>query len=194
MTATLGLVGVLVGAFLSQGLSALWQRRKERLEALVELVSANARVISAHERLYDLFAAGASPALNSDQVRQTLAERSEAHAQWRTSHARVEILIPDDEPLQAAIDDFGRGRASATVWIREYQSLGTAFSLADHAAAQEKAWLEMRHARYSLIAAGQAIASRDARWLPLKRKRAAPPTYRKLDSANERERLRALDG
>src|SRR4051794_23105095 len=73
LTAALGLIGVLVGAFVSQRLSASWQRRRERLEALVALVAACARVIGAHERLHDLIVVDSSSAA-TERIQEALLE------------------------------------------------------------------------------------------------------------------------
>jgi hypothetical protein len=173
LAAGLGLAGVLFGAFLTQALSASWQRRKERLEALVALVAASARVIGAHERLYELFSDGSSPPTDSAQARQAFAERVEAHADWRTAQARAEILIQESDELKGAIDDFGRARAAATSWVQEYQRLGAEFLLTEHAESQREWWQAMRHARYDLIAAGRAVSLHDARWLRLPARREA---------------------
>lgn len=161
-TAILGVIGVAVGAFLTQHLTASSLRRKERLEAIVTLAAACARVIGAHERLYELFADGRSPSPDSELAHGALLERTEAHAQRRTAEARVEILLPEETALKEAVDAFGSGRAAATLWVLEYQRLGEGFSLRDHGAAQEEAWLAMRNARYDLIKAGQATSLRDA--------------------------------
>lgn len=165
LAAGLGLAGVLIGAVLTQSLSASWQRRKERLESLVALVAASARVIGAHERLYELFFDGSSPPPDSEEARQALRERTEGHAQWRTAQARTEILIPESDALKTAIDDFGRGRAAATLWVQEYRRLGADFSLADHEEPQRDSWQAMRHARYQLIVAGRAVSRHDSKWL-----------------------------
>lgn len=170
LTAGLGLVGVLVGAFLSHGLTASWQRRKERLEALVALVAANARVIGAHERLYDLFLDGNGPGVASEQSQRALVERGEARAALQTAQARAAILIPGNEPLESAMEDFRRARCAAAVWIRRYQQLGPAFSFGEYEEQDREAWLALRAARDDVIAACQAVASLDARWLPVPRK------------------------
>jgi hypothetical protein len=180
LTATLGLVGVLVGAFVSQRLSASWQRRRERLEALVALVATSARVVGAHERLYELIAHGASD-VASEQVQQALAERGEAHAEWRTANARAAILMPDNEPLHAAMSGFGRARASATRWVQQYQRLG-ASSFADYEESERASWRAMHNSRDHLIAASQAIVLDDDASLPTPWKRRRRRSYEELVS------------
>ena len=175
VTLVFGLVGVAAGAFLSQGLSASWQRRQERHEALVAIVAASARVLGAHECLYELVVDGHPPETDSDVARQALLERMEAHAQWRTAEARALILIPGDGALVACIESFGQARASATTWVRDYQRLQSNFRLEDHREPQHKSWMAMRQARHDLIEVGQAVALADARWLP--RLRPSRPLY-----------------
>jgi hypothetical protein len=193
LTAALGLGGVLVGAFVSQRLSASWQRRRERLEALVALAAASARVIGAHERLYDLIAHGTSAAaVEQIQTQRALIERAEAHAEWRTAHARAAILIPRNEPLHAAMSAFGRARAAAIVWILDYQRLGPSFSIAGYKESAQESWQAMRQARFDLIVAGQAIALEDERWLPVLRKRRRERAYHQL-AALDAARNRAAD-
>lgn len=181
LTAALGLIGVLIGAFVSQALSASWQRRRERLEALVALVAANARVIGGHERLFDLVFYGAA-AGTSEQIQRAFIERGDAHAEWRTAHARAAILIPGNEPLDAAIARFRVARESADAWVAEYQRLGSAFSFDDHKESERESWKAMRQARWDLIAAGQVIVQDDASWLPLLRKQRGRRNYRRLAS------------
>ena len=181
LSATLGLVGVLVGAFVSQRLSAAWQRRRERLEALVALVAASARVIGAHERLYELIAHGTAEAA-SEQIQRAFIERSDAHAEWRTANARAAILMPQNEHLHTAMRGFGRARASATHWIQQYQRLGASFSFADYEDSQVNSWRAMRQTRTLLIAASQAIVVADNTWLPVLRKRRNKRSYEELVS------------
>jgi len=164
LTALIGVVGVSVGAFLTQRLTASSQRHKERLEAIVALAAACARVIGAHERLFELLAQGRSPSPDSELAHGALLERTEAHAQWRTAQARVEILISDDIALKQAIDAFGEARADATRWILEYQRLGEQFSLGRYSGPQEGSWRAMRAARYKLIQAGRKTTRADSRW------------------------------
>jgi hypothetical protein len=178
LAATLGLLGVLVGAFVSHALSASWQRRRERLDALVVLVAATARVIGAKERLFDLVFYGALPA-TSDQVQQALTDRADAHAEWRTAHARAAILIPANEPLNAAVERFRLARDSADAWIIEYLRLGAAFSFADHKEGEHESWQAMRQARLDCIAAAQVIVLEDASWLPLLRKQRSRRKHRR---------------
>jgi hypothetical protein len=190
LTAALGLVGVLIGAFVSQNLSASWQRRRERLEALVALATANARLIGAHERLHSLIVY-AELANTSEHVQRAIIERGDAHAEWRTANARTAILIPGNEPLNAAIARFASARESATAWIRDYQRLGSAFSFADHKESEHEAWRAMHRARLDLITAGQIIALEDASWLPLLRKRRSKRTHRRLASFTTAQGLAA---
>jgi hypothetical protein len=181
LAAALGLVGVFVGAFVSQRLSASWQRRRERLEALVALVAASARMIGTHERLYELISPDTSAA-TSEQIHQALIERSDAHADWRTANARAAILIPQDEPLHAAMSAFGRARADATTWMLDYQRLGPSFSFAKHRETEQESWQAMRQTRFDLIIACQAIVLDDERWLPVLRKRRRARSYQQLVS------------
>jgi DNA transposition AAA+ family ATPase len=191
LTASLGLIGVLIGAFVSQTLSASWHRRRERLEALVALVAANTRLIGAHEHLHSLIVY-AELTSTSEQAQRAITERSDAHAEWRTAHARTAILIPQNESLHAAIARFARAREAATVWIRDYQRLGSAFSFADYKESEDEAWRAMHRARLDLIAAGQAIAFEDANWLPLLRKQRSKRAQRGLASLTAAHGL-ALD-
>jgi hypothetical protein len=180
LTATLGLAGVLIGAFVSQNLSASWHRRRERLEALVALAAANARLIGAHEHLHSVIV-GAKLARASEQVQRAFTEWGDAHAEWRTANARAAILIPGHEALNASIARFVRARESATVWIRDYQRLDS-FSFADYKESEHEAWRAMHRARLDLIAVGQGIALEDASWLPLFRKQRSKRNQRRLAS------------
>lgn len=161
--------------------------------ALVALAAASARVIGAHERLYDLIAPGAFAAARSRPLSsKRLSERLDAHAEWRTAHARAAILIPRNEPLHAAISAFGRARATAIVWILDYQRHGPSFSFADHEESEMASWQAMRQARLDLIVAGQAIVLEDERWLPVLRKRRRERIHHQL-AALDAARNRAAD-
>lgn len=109
-------------------------------------------------------------------------ERRDAYADWRTANARIAILIPGNEPLNAAVTRFALARESATVWIRDYHRLGSAFSFADYKESEREAWRSMHRARLDLIAAGQVIALEDASWLPLLRKQRSKRNHRRLAS------------
>ena len=167
VTAVIGLIGVCVGGFLTQALSAMLQRRAQRLDALVAAVAASGRVIGAHERLHDLLlAAGGAPAVTSGEAQRALAERAEAHAEWRAAHARAQILCPSDTELVETLERFRDWRAAATRWVREYQRLGEDFRGEDYQALQHESWEGMRFARYDMIVAAQRAVQRDTRWLP----------------------------
>jgi hypothetical protein len=124
LTAAIGLLGVAVGALLSQLLAAARERRSRRLDALADAAAACARVLGAQERIYDLFAGGDAPSLATAPTEAALTERSEALADWRAAEARLLMLIPEDRELLAAVEAFGKKRALATKWIRVYQEQG----------------------------------------------------------------------
>jgi uncharacterized membrane protein YeaQ/YmgE (transglycosylase-associated protein family) len=168
LTAVIGLIGVCIGGFLTQALAAMLQRRAQRLEALVAAVAASGRVIGAHERLHDLLlAVGGAPPVTSGEAQRALAERAEAHAEWRAAHARAQILCPSDPELLETLERFRDRRADATRWVREYQRLGEDFRSEDYHALQHQSWEGMRFARYDMIIAAQRAVQRDTRWLPL---------------------------
>lgn len=165
ISALIGLVGVLVGAFVSQIFTATQESRAKRLDALAGIVAASGRMIGAYERLFELFEGGLSPPLHEDRVVQVTSERLSAHTEWREACARVEIILADDRHLRAAVNDFEVPRAEATRWARAYFQAGEAFVFSEYQEAEHAAWEGMRAARLRLISAAQKRAAADARWL-----------------------------
>jgi hypothetical protein len=165
IAALIGLIGVLVGVFLSQMFTMAHESRAKRLDALVSIIAASGRMIGAYERLFELFEGGTSPPLHEDRVVQVTTERLSAHTQWREARARLEILLADDARLHAIVDDFEVIRADATRWARAYFQTGEAFNFADYAEIQRKSWEEMKAARQNLILAARHRAASDSRWL-----------------------------
>jgi hypothetical protein len=162
LSALLGLIGVLVGAFLTQLFTASSEWRSRRLEAMVAVTSASARVIGAHERLYELFIGGRSPSLSDERVIRALTERSDAHNDWRISRSRLIILIADDQQLIEAIDRFEEWRKSATPWVHAYLENPDVFNHEDYRELQTKAWAGMRAARIEIGDLSRVRSQRDA--------------------------------
>jgi len=161
LPALIGLFGVAVGVVLTSLLSAGRERRDGRVDALSSFVAANARVIVAHEQLYELVASGSPPEIASPPGQAALSERVGALAEWRITHGRVLILVPHAADLDAAVSEFKTARAQATRWIREYQRLGTEFDLAAVQDSQLHAWKAMHRAHDNLIAASRRVVADD---------------------------------
>jgi hypothetical protein len=164
LTAITGVVGVAVGALLTQIFAASAEWRARRLEAMVQVAVASGRVIGAHERLFDLFVGDGSPSPSDDRVTIALRERSEAHYVWRTSRATLEIVVADDQDFHDVMNQFDRCRIRATEWILAYQRAGVKFRFADYADVEKKSWEGMRAARYGLVQHARILSQRDARW------------------------------
>lgn len=165
ISALIGLFGVLVGASLSQIFAITQESRAKRLDALAGIVAASGRMIGAYERLFELFEGGFSPPLHENRVVQVTSERLSAHTEWREACARVEIIIADDRPLRAAVNDFEIPRTEATRWARAYFQTGEAFIFSEYVEAEHAAWEGMRAARIRLITAAQQRAVADSGWL-----------------------------
>lgn len=162
LAAALGLLGVLVGAVLTQVLTQAQEGRGRRLEALVAVIAASGRVIGAHERLFELFEQGTSPPLSDERAARAATERSDAHAEWRSARARVEILFAGDAELLALMDVFDESRVRATGWVRAYYRAGDTFDFRAGAEDERASWLGMRESRGRLIRAAKARAARPA--------------------------------
>jgi hypothetical protein len=163
LTALLGFIGVLVGAILTYlfSISNEWQNR--RLETMVAVVTASARVVGAHERMYGLFQEGGTPPLTDDRAARALTELGEAHSEWRIARARAAILIPDDEPLNEAIVRFTDSREAATELYLDYPRLGVNYRFSDHKDREHQAWEQIRDARRSIVTCCQIRSQKDSR-------------------------------
>jgi hypothetical protein len=164
IAALLGIFGVLVGGILTHLFAISNEWRNRRMEAMVSAVTTSIRVLSAHERIYDLFQSGSSPPLTDDRAIGALTERSEAFTEWRIARARMEIVVPDDKRLEEAIDRFNAAYGAADVWVSAYLKEGKNFCFGDFGDAQSKTWKEMRAARHDIITCCQVRSRRDARW------------------------------
>ena len=165
LSALLGLIGVLVGALLTQLFAASGEWRNRRLEAMVAVVAAGSRVIGAHERLHELFVgAGNNPPLSDERVIRALTERSEAHNDWRIARSSLFILIPDDQPLIEATDRFETYRRAGTKWVHAYLKDTQGFQKDDVKEIQSEAWIGMRESRVEIGALSRMRSQRDARW------------------------------
>jgi hypothetical protein len=111
--ALIGVFGVLVGGILTHLFAISNEWRNRRMEAMVAGVTASIRVLSAHERVYDLFQGRSAPPLTDDRAIRALTERGEAFTEWRIARARLEIVVPDDERLKQAMDRFNAAYAAA---------------------------------------------------------------------------------
>jgi len=165
LSALLGLIGVLVGALLTQLFTASSEWRSRRLEAMVAIAAASSRVIGAHERLHELFVGeGNNPPLSDERVVRALTERSEAHNDWRTARSRLYIIIPDDQLLIEATDRFEKYRRAGTKWVHEYLKDVQGFHREDVKDIQTEAWVGMREGRIEIGGLCRTRSQRDARW------------------------------
>lgn len=165
LPALLGLIGVLVGALLTQLFAASSEWRSRRLEAMVDITAASSRVIGAHERLHELFVGGGeNPPLSDERVIRALTERSDAHNDWRIARSRLTILIPDDQRLIEATDRFDRYRQTGTKWVRAYLVDVQGFHQEDVKDLQTDAWVGMRQCRIAIADLCRMRSQRDARW------------------------------
>ncbi len=162
--ALFGFFGVLVGGILTHLFAISNEWRNRRMEAMVASVTASIRVLSAHERIYDLFQGKGTPPLTDDRAIRALAERSEAFTEWRIARARLEIVVSDDERLNQAIDRFNAAYGAAGGWVSAYLKEGEDFHFGDFAGAQNKIWKEMRAARHDIITRCQVRSRQDAHW------------------------------
>ncbi len=162
-SAAIGLLGVLVGAFLTQLFATSREWRAQRLEAMVEVASATGRVIGAHERIYELFEGNAVPPITGTQTMAAMRERSDAHLDWRKARSRLEILIAEDVQLLQSIREFEKYRRTATTWIQAYQRDPSKFRMVDYAEIQSETWQGMRAARYEIMEAARQRLRKDAR-------------------------------
>ena len=165
LPALICLLGVTVGVLLTSSLSASRERRDGRVDALSSFVAANARVLVAHEQLYELVANGRPPEIESPAAQAALGERAAALAEWRIAHGRVLILVPYSVDLDVAVDQFKGARAEATQWVREYQRLGTEFELSAVRDSELHAWKAMHRAQDELIAASRGVVANDLKLL-----------------------------
>ena len=163
ITATVGLLGVMVGAFLSHWFATSKEWRTRRMDALVNLTGAAARVTGAHERLHDLiFRTSTVPDIADPRVESAMVERSAAHAEWRRARSAVDILMSDDVGLVNRMDEFERRRAANTLgWIRAYQTQGAQFVPATHASSQHSIWVAFGEDRRQLVTAAQQRVRND---------------------------------
>jgi hypothetical protein len=164
LAALLGFFGVLVGGILTHLFAASNEWRNRRMESLVAVVTASTRVLSAHERIYDLFQGSDMPSLTEDRTIRAFAERSEAFNEWRVARARLEIVVSEDERLTQAIDGFSSCREAADNWVSIYLRKGKDFRFTDFASVDNKAWKEMRAARHEIIKCCRVRSRQDARW------------------------------
>lgn len=94
-------------------------------------VSACIRVLSAHERIFDIFQVGDAPPLTDERVVRALTERKKALTEWRVARARLEIVVSDDERLKQAIDRFNTVYGKADRWVSAYLKEGEDFRFED---------------------------------------------------------------
>lgn len=168
LTALSGVIGVVCGAVVASLLATTRDRRTARTDTLIEVVTAAANVIAAHERLHELSFVEGTLDPHEERGRLALQARTDAHASWRVATARTRILMPTATRLIVAMDSFDHARASATPWVHAKMGFaGAAGNSADLAEEQHAAWIAMRAGRHSLIDAAQEIAARDSRAWPL---------------------------
>jgi hypothetical protein len=162
--ALFGFFGVLVGGILTHLFAISNEWRNRRMEAMVASVTASIRVLSAHERIYDLFQGGGASPLTDDRAVRALTERHEALNEWRIARARLEIVVSDDERLKQAIGRFHAAFGATDRWVSAYLKKGQDFRFYDFADADHKIWEEMRVARDEIITRCQVRSRQDARW------------------------------
>jgi hypothetical protein len=188
LSALLGLIGVLVGALLTQLFAASSEWRNRRLDAMVAVAAASSRVIGAHERLHELFVGGESPPLSDERVIRALTERSDAHNDWRIARSRLIILIPDDQRLIDATDRFERYRRTGTRWVHAYLKDVQGFLPEDIKDLQTDAWVGMRESRIEIGNLCRMRSQRDTRWGGRLRRQFMPPATPKQRVIAESEK------
>jgi hypothetical protein len=162
--ALFGFFGVLVGGILTHLFAISNEWRNRRMEAMVASVSACIRVLSAYERVFDIFQGGGAPPLTDDRVVRALTERNRALTEWRVARARLQIVVSDDERLKQAIGRFDTVYREAVGWVSAYLKKGEDFRFSDFADVDHKIWGEMRAARDEIITRCQVRSRQDARW------------------------------
>jgi len=162
--ALFGFFGVLVGGILTHLFAVSNEWRNRRMEAMVASVSACIRVLSAHERIFDILQGGDAPPLTDDRVVRALTERNRALTEWRVARARLEIVVSDDERLKQAIGRFNTAYGEADRWVSTYLKKGEDFRFGDFAEVDHIIWEEMRAARDEIITRCQVRSRQDARW------------------------------
>lgn len=169
LTALIGVIGVVCGAVVASLLATTRDRRIDRTDALIQLVTAAANVIAAHERLHELSVVEGTLDPHAERGRLALQARTDAHAGWRVATARTRILMPTATRLTGAMDNFDHARASATPWVHAQisPSVATARGSYNLDEAEHAAWTTMRASRHLLIEAAQEIAVHDSRAWPL---------------------------
>jgi hypothetical protein len=189
LAAILGLIGIGLGALLTSLLSADRERRNRRVEALSDLVAASARVIVAHEGLYELVATGRPPDPQSPVAHAALEERVRALAEWRTIHGKVLVVVPRADDLDLAANNFVRARAVGTRWVRAYQKWGPSFDISKVADVQRDSWKGMHEAHHELIAASRRVVEDDLRSWPRRLKRRSSERQSRDRAATAKTRL-----
>jgi hypothetical protein len=164
LSALLGLIGVLVGVFLTQLFIISSEWRNRRLDAMVTVAAAMGRILGAHERLYEIFRAGITPPLTDDRVVRALTERSEAHNDWRSASSRLRILIPDDLRLAEAMENFNKSRELGSKWVLAYLEAGEVFDFTSVQETDSTSWHGMRDARHEFMACSRDRSQLDARF------------------------------
>lgn len=162
--ALFGFFGVLVGGILTHLFAISNEWRNRRMEAMVASVSACIRVLSAHERIFDIFQGGGAPRLTDDHVVRALMERNGALTEWRVARARLQIIVSDDERLKQAIGRFNTAYGKADRWVSDYLKIGEDFCFSDVKDDDHKIWKEMRAAREEIITRCQVRSRQDAHW------------------------------
>jgi hypothetical protein len=150
--AAIGLLGVLLGAVLSYGLSAIATRRRALGDALVEMFALSTRVTIAHDRL-DGLAENSMPSGASNEFAGALTERDEAFMQWQIALARLELLIREPCELWGPIYDFHHYSASARAQISLNLRLGVEFPAGE----REGALTELHKAQYTMFEMGRSL-------------------------------------
>ena len=162
LAAILGLLGVLVGALLTQMFAASSEWRGRRLDAMVGVAPASGRVIGAHERLYELFQGDGIPLPTDAIMVAALEERFKAHHEWRSARCRLEIVMVDDENIYEAMNRFDSFRGAATPWIVAYMKNDGQFRFSAFEQLQTDCWYGMRKARWDLMAFSRRRSQQDS--------------------------------